>query len=84
MAENNTSIVDNISTVDKDKPVSFKIEIKSHNTDYLWKELPNTFSDDKEDFMFDDSIPRHVSHRIIKTTVEIIKEHNPDKAHYLG
>ena len=75
---------DKISTVDRNKPIIYKIEVKSPNTDYVWKELPNTFSDEKEASSFNNSIPRHVSHRIVKQTTEIIKEHNPVDAHYLG
>ena len=46
---------DKISTVDRNKPIIYKIEVKSPNTDYVWKELPNTFSDEKEASSFKSS-----------------------------
>ncbi len=66
------------------KPVTYKIQVKSPQTEYLWKDLPNSFSDEAEATEFNNNIPRHVSHRIIKETNEIIKEHNSENAHYLS
>jgi len=66
------------------KPVTYKIQVKSPQTEYLWKDLPNSFSDEAEAIEFNNNIPRHVSHRIVKETNEIIKEHNSENAHYLS
>ena len=66
------------------KPVTYKIQVKSPQTEYIWKDLPNSFSDEVEATEFNNNIPRHVSHRIVKETSEIIKEHNSENAHYLS
>jgi hypothetical protein len=66
------------------KPVTFKVQVKSPQTEYMWKDLPNTFSSEDEVNKFNNNIPRHVSHRIVKQTNEIIKEHNSENAHYLS
>lgn len=68
----------------KSKPVTFKIEIKSPNTEYIWKELPNEFIDEADAKTFYSNIPRHVSHRLVKKTYEVVKEYNSDHAHYLS